>query len=358
MAVRSKTFRESYHEDIKLLNTLWSKAWMGAFILALVVLPFVSDDYVIILINKSCLFAVAAIGLNLLTGFSGQISLAHATFIAIGAFTATIVGQALEPTFVGQWGLSFVFTLPAGGLAAALIGLLLGIPCLRLKGLYLAMATMAFGEVMKHVFLSWDGVTGGHRGLQMPEPSVFGVVLDTDRGKYFFVVAVTALMIIAAKNIVRSRVGRAFIAIRDRDVAAEVAGVNLTAYKVMAFALSSFYAGVAGGLYAYIMGHVQGEEFTILQSVEYLAVIIVGGLGSILGAIFGAVFIVQVPELIKGLADLAAQVIPGLAGAYNEEWKVAAFGLLIMLFLIFEPGGLYAIWQRIKIGFKNWPFTY
>jgi branched-chain amino acid transport system permease protein len=358
MALRSKTFRESYHEDIKLLNTAWSKAWMGAFILVLLILPFVSDDYIMVLVNKSCMFAVGAIGLNLLTGFSGQISLAHATFVAIGAFTACIVGQATEPTFIGQWGLSWLLTLPAGGLAAAAIGLLLGIPCLRLKGLYLAMATMAFGEVMKHVFLSWDSVTGGHRGLQMSDPSVFGMVLETDRSKYFFVVAVTAVMIIAAKNIVRTRVGRAFIAIRDRDVAAEVVGVNLTGYKVLAFALSSFYAGVAGGLYAYIMGHVHGEEFTILQSVEYLAVIIVGGLGSILGSIFGAVFIVQVPEVIKGVAETASQLIPGLAAAYDEEWKIAAFGLLIMLFLIFEPGGLNAIWQRIKISFKNWPFTY
>jgi branched-chain amino acid transport system permease protein len=358
MAVRSKTFRESYHEDIKLLNTLWSKAWMAAFILAMLILPFVSDDYIIILINTSCMYAVAAIGLNILTGFSGQISLAHASFVAIGAFTATIVGQALHGTFIGHWGLSWLFTLPAGGLAAAAIGVLLGIPCLRLKGLYLAMATMAFGEVMEHVFLSWDAVTGGPRGLQMPDLSVFGTMLDTDRGKYFFVMAITALVIITAKNILRTRVGRAFIAIRDRDVAAEVVGVNLTGYKVLAFALSSFYAGVAGGLYAYIMGHVQGEQFTILQSVEYLAVIIVGGLGSVLGSIFGAIFIVQVPELIKAGADLVAQLIPGLRDAYSEEWKVAAFGLLIMLFLIFEPGGLNAIWQRIKIGFKNWPFTY
>lgn len=349
MAVRSKTFRESYHEDIKLLGTLWSKVWMGVFAVALLLLPLVGDDYVIYLVNQSCVAAVAAIGLNILTGYSGQISLAHAAFIAIGAYTATILGRL---------GLPFILTLPAGGLTAALAGVLLGVPCLRLKGLYLAVATMAFGQVMEHVLISWEAVTGGHRGLRMPEVSIFGYVLDSDVKMFYFLLAISTVMIVAAKNIVRTRVGRAFIAVRDRDVAAEVVGVNLTLYKVLAFALSSFYAGVAGGLYAYVMGHIQAEHFTLLKSVEYLAMVIVGGLGSILGAIFGAVFIELVPEIIKSVADIVARLIPAMSGQYNQEWNIAVFGLLIMLFLIFEPGGLNAMWQRLKIGFKNWPFTY
>ena len=181
---------------------------------------------------------------------------------------------------------------------------------------------------------------------------------DTDEKVYYFLLAVTAIMVIAAKNIVRTRVGRAFIAVRDRDIAAEVMGVDLTLYKVTAFALGAFYAGVAGGMYAYVMGHIHPEHFTLMSSVEYLAIIIVGGLGSVLGSIFGAVFIVVIPEFIKLAAQAVVKVIPAMAGKYDEEWNIAVFGLLIMLFLIFEPGGLNAIWQRTKTGFKNWPFTY
>ncbi|MBU1277224.1 MAG: branched-chain amino acid ABC transporter permease [Proteobacteria bacterium] len=350
MAIRSKIFCETYHEDIKLLNTYWSKAWMGLFIIGLFILPFLGDTYMVYMVNLCCIATVAAVGLNLLTGFTGQISLGHAAFLAIGAYTGTILSEGLNMPF---W-----VTVPAGGLVAAAAGILVGIPCLRLKGLYLAMATMSFGVMVEYVLITLKGVTGGERGMYMPEVDVFGMVLNTDESIYYFLLVITAIMIVAAKNIVRTRVGRAFVAVRDRDIAAEVMGVNLTLYKVMAFALSSFYAGVAGVMYAYVMGHIHPEHFTMLHSVEYLAMIIVGGLGSILGSIFGAIFIVVIPEFIKILAQTIEEAIPAMAGKYDDEWNIAAFGLLIMLFLIFEPGGLNSIWQRLKIGFKNWPFTY
>ena len=350
MPIRSKTFCESYHDDIKLLDTIWSKCWMGLFILGLLILPYITDTYIVYMVNLSSIAVVAAVGLNILTGFTGQISLGHSAFLAIGAYTAALLGEGL--------GMPFWITLPAGGVVSATVGILLGIPCLRLKGLYLAMATMSFGIMVEYVLITWKGLTGGERGMYMPEVNMLGHALDTDENMYYFLLCITALMIIAAKNIIRTRVGRAFIAVRDRDIAAEVMGVNLTGYKVMAFALSSFYAGVAGGMYAYVMGHIHPEHFTLLSSVEYLAMIIIGGLGSILGSIFGAVFIVAVPEGIKLLAQGVESLIPAMQGRYDEEWNIAVFGLLIMLFLIFEPGGLNAIWQRIKVGFKNWPFTY
>ena len=245
-----------------------------------------------------------------------------------------------------------------GGLAAAAAGFAIGIPCLRLKGLYLAMATMALVVVVNYVALTWEEVTGGPRGMIMPTLEVAGYPLDTDEKVYFFLLIITGLMLAAAKNIMRTRVGRAFVAVRDREIAAEVIGVNLTMYKVMAFALSSFYAGVAGGLYAYVMGSVHPDHFTLMLSIEYLAMIIVGGMGSILGSIFGAVFITVVPEFINLFARGLAAAFPVLEGKYDEEWNIAAFGVLIMLFLIFEPGGLNGIWSRIKTGFKNYPFTY
>lgn len=350
MAIRSKTFRESYYEDIKLFQTIWIKFWTALFVIGLASLPFFGDPYFVYLVNLSCIATVAALGLNILTGFTGQISLGHAAFLAIGAYTATNLSQRL--------GTPFWINLPAAGVAAALAGALVGIPCLRLKGLYLAMATMAFGVMVDYAVITWDGLTGGVRGMSMPQLTIGGYALDSDEKKYFFLLAVTALMLTAATNIMRTRIGRAFVAIRDRDVAAEAIGVNLTSYKVLSFAISSFYAGVAGALYSYTLGYIHPEHFTLLLSIQYIAMIIVGGMGSIVGTVFGAVFIVVTPEFIKMFAQGLGAMVPAVAERYDEEWNIAAFGLMIMLFLIFEPGGLYAVWNRVKMGFRNWPFTY
>lgn len=350
MAVRSKTFRESYYEDIKLLQTIWVRFWLGLFLVGLAIAPFVTDPYVVYLINLSCIATVAALGLNILTGFTGQISLGHAAFFAIGSYTTAI--------FANHFQMQFWFCLPLSGLVAAATGLVIGIPCLRLKGLYLAMATLSFGIVVEYVIITWERVTSGVRGISIPTLELFGYSLDSNNKIYYFLIFVTALAIIGAKNLVRTRVGRAFIAIRDRDVAAEVMGVNLTKYKVMAFSVGSFYAGVAGGLYAYVMHYIHPDHFTFLLSVQYLAMIIVGGLGSVLGSVFGAVFLTIVPEFIKGMADVLTFMISSLADKYDDGWNIAAFGLLIMVFLMFEPKGLNGIWVRIKTCFKNWPYTY
>ncbi len=350
MAIRSKTFRESYYEDIKLFQTIWIRIWISFFLLLLATLPLWGNPYVIYLINLSCIAVVAALGLNLLIGYTGQISLGHAAFIAIGAYTTAILSTKV--------GLPFWACLLASGGVAALVGFGLGIPCLRLKGLYLAMATMAFGVVVDFVVITWDKLTEGVRGISVAKVTVFGFPLNSDSRMCYFLLVCTILSILAIKNLVRTRVGRAFIAIRDRDIAAEVMGVNITAYKVMAFTVSSFFAGIAGSMYSYTMGYIHPEHFTLLLSVQYLAMIIVGGLGTILGSIFGAVFIILVPELIKAIARASEILIPALKGKYDEEWNIAAFGLLIMIFLIFESDGLYGIWGRIKTSFKNWPYTY
>ena len=350
MPIRSKTFKESYYEDIKLVQTIWLKFWLVILLAVIVLLPILGDPYFVYLVNLSCLAAVAAVGLNILTGYTGQISLGHAAFLAIGAYTAA--------NFANHFGTPFWINLPAAGLVSAAAGALVGIPCLRLKGLYLAMATMAFGMMVEFVVITWEGLTEGVRGMSMPTLTVFGYELDTDEKMYFFLLAVTALMLLTAANIMRSRIGRAFVAIRDRDIAAEAIGVDVTYYKVLSFAVSAFYAGVAGGLYAYTLGYIHPEHFTLLLSIQYIAMIIIGGMGSIIGSVFGAIFLVVMPEFIKMFAQGLAEVFPAMQGRYDEEWNIAAFGLLIMVFLIFEPGGLYAIWNRIKVFFKNWPFTY
>jgi branched-chain amino acid transport system permease protein len=350
VVIRSKTFRESYYEDIKLFQTIWIRVWISFFLVMVATLPLWGNPYMIYLINLSCVAVVAALGLNLLTGFTGQISLGHAAFVAIGAYGTAILSTKL--------GLPFWICLPASGVMAALVGFGVGIPCLRLKGLYLAMATMAFGVVVDFVVITWTKVTRGVRGINVARVEIFGYSLDSDHKIYYFLLILTALAILAMKNLIRTRVGRAFIAIRDRDIAAEIMGVNITAYKVMAFTISSFFAGVAGAMYSYTMGYIHPEHFTLLLSIQYLAMIIVGGLGTILGSIFGAVFIILVPELIKSLSQLLTLLIPALGGKYDEEWNIAAFGLLIMIFLIFEPAGLNGIWGRIKTSLKNWPYTY
>ena len=348
--MRSKTFRESYREDIRIFQTAWVKIWLAVFVIALVTLPMWGDPYLVYMTNISGIAIVAALGLNILTGLTGQISLGHAAFVAIGAYTSAILSTRL--------GLPFWLTIPAAGLLAAFFGILLGFPCLRLKGLYLAMATMSFGVVVEYLVTHLESVTMGVRGISVPAPSMFGYTLSDPAKLFYLIIFIVALLTIAAKNLTRTRVGRAFVAIRDRDVAAEVIGVNLTKYKVTAFAISSFYGGVAGALYSYSTGYLHPENFTLLLSVEYIAMIIVGGLGSILGSVFGAIFLTVVPDIIKGIADFLGRWLPFLLAQYDEEWNIAAFGLLIMLFLIVEPTGLNGIWIRIKTSFKNWPFTY
>ncbi|RJR25739.1 MAG: branched-chain amino acid ABC transporter permease [Desulfobacteraceae bacterium] len=348
--MRSKTFRESYKEDIRLFQTIWIKVWMGLFIVFLSLLPFLGDPYVVYLVNISSVAAISALGLNILTGFTGQISLGHAAFFAIGAYGTAILAS--------RFSLPFWVSLPAGGIVATVAGLLVGVPCLRLKGLYLAMATMSFGVVIEFLVVTLDGLTKGVRGIAVPPVKLFGYALDSNETLYYLLLSVTALCLITASNIIRTRVGRAFVAIRDRDIAAEVMGVDLVTYKVMAFAISSFYAGIAGGLYAYLMAYIHPEHFSFLLSVQYLAMIIVGGLGSILGSVFGAVFITIVPEFIKSFAEGLSRIFPVLEGRYDDNWNIAAFGLMIVLFLIFEPKGLAGIWGRVKTCFKNWPYTY
>ncbi len=348
--MRSKTFKESYREDIRIFQTIWVRFWVVVFCLLLLSLPLWADPYLIYMVNISGIAIIAAIGLNILTGLTGQISLGHAAFVALGAYTSAILAS--------RFAFPFWLAIPIGGLSAAFFGILLGFPCLRLKGLYLAMATMSFGVVVEYGVTHWESLTMGVRGISVPPPSLCGYSVGDPNKLFYVTIFLVGVLTLAAKNILRTRIGRAFVAIRDRDVAAEVIGVNLTRYKVMAFAVSSFYGGIAGGLYSYVTTYLHPENFTLLLSIEYIAMIIVGGLGSILGSIIGAVFLTVMPDIIKGGADVLGRQLPFMQGLYDEEWNVAAFGLLIMIFLIVEPTGLSGIWTRIKTSFRNWPFTY
>jgi branched-chain amino acid transport system permease protein len=347
--MRSGDFKESYLEDEKIFQTVFVKFWLGVLAVFLIILPAIGNNYVMYVANLIGFAIIGAVGLNLLTGCTGQISLGHAAFIGVGGYTTAVL--------VTRFGIPFWFALPLSGLSAALVGVVIGIPSLRVKGLYLCIATLAAQFILEWVFGHWESVTHGIRGINVPSPSLGGFVFGTETSYYYITLVFVVLSVGFARNLLRTKWGRAFVAIRDRDLAAEMMGINLFRYKLSAFALSSFYAGIAGGLWVGFNKVVTPEYFPFSLSIEYLAMVIVGGLGSVLGSIFGAIFMVLVPELLNVLTGVVKDFFPG-AGQLFIPMKDVLFGTLIVAFLIFEPHGLAAIWQRTKNFFSLWPFSY
>ncbi|MCY7317962.1 MAG: branched-chain amino acid ABC transporter permease [Ramlibacter sp.] len=344
--MRIGDFRASYAHDEALWPTRVQQAWLVALAVALVMLPLGVNGYVVGLACMVGIHCIAAAGLNIMTGYTGLISLGHAAFMGVGCYAAAWAAQRGVPTLL---------TLLWGGGLAALLGIAVGLPSLRIKGLYLAVATLATQFLLVYVFREWDSVTGGVRGVNVPNASLFGFELLNDHRMYYLIVPVAALMMVGARNLFRTRVGRAFIAIRDKDISAEVLGINLLHYKLASFAIGSFYAGVAGALLGYFYRAMTPEYFTLQLSIFYLAAIIVGGLGSMLGTIFGAIFMTLVPELLRAGVALVAQWAPRATEILSPIQQVV-FGLLIMGFLVFEPHGLLEMWRRVRRVFHLWPF--
>jgi branched-chain amino acid transport system permease protein len=347
--MRSGDFKASYAEDMRILQTDFIKVCIGLFIVSLIAFVMIADKYFVYLINLAAIATIGSLGLNLLTGFTGQISIGHAGFLAIGAYSSAVL--------TSKCGFPFLLALPAAGAITTFAGLLVGIPSLRLKGLYLAITTFAFGFIVEHVANTWDSLTGGSQGMVVPPVEILGQSFDTDRGFFFIVFPITAFAIIFARNLIRSKPGRAWIAVRDQDIAAQTIGINLLWYKLSSFAVSSFYAGIAGALFAHYLMYISPGHFELLVSVQYLAMIIVGGLGSILGSIFGAVFMILLPEVLKFLPDLLRGTCPVIVERFADI-NLILYGLIIILFILKEPKGLYGIWTDIKVYWRNWPYTY
>ena len=343
--MRIGTLKESYIADAALFDSRTQRIWLAVAGALLLLFPFMASDYWLYLACLVSINVAGATGLNILTGYTGLVSLGQAAFMGLGAYTVAIV-QA-------RWGTPVLFNLLAGGLVAMLGGIVVGLPSLRVKGLYLAIATIAASFIAHFLFANLK-LTGGTAGLTLQPATVFGVALDTSFRLYWVIVPVTLLMLLGAANLFRTRIGRAFIAIRDRDISAEVLGIPLLRYKLLSFGLSSFYAGVAGGLWAYFFRVVTPESFPLLMSIFFLAAIIVGGMGSILGSILGAVFMTMVPELLKLIVDL----LPGGSelAVFLSPVRTMVFGLLIIVFLVFEPQGLAEMWRRLRRFFHLWPF--
>lgn len=343
--MRIGTLKESYIADAALFDSRTQRIWLAMAGALLLLFPFMASDYWLYLACLVSINVAGATGLNILTGYTGLVSLGQAAFMGLGAYTVAIV-QA-------RWGTPVLFNLLAGGFVAMLGGIVVGLPSLRVKGLYLAIATIAASFIAHFLFANLR-LTGGTAGLTLQPATVFGVALDTSFRLYWVIVPVTLLMLLGAANLFRTRTGRAFIAIRDRDISAEVLGIPLLRYKLLSFGLSSFYAGVAGGLWAYFFRVVTPESFPLLMSIFFLAAIIVGGMGSILGGILGAVFMTMVPELLKLIVDL----LPGGSelAVFLSPVRTMVFGLLIIVFLVFEPQGLAEMWRRLRRFFHLWPF--
>ena len=343
--MRIGTLKESYVADAALFDSRTQKIWLAVAAALLLLFPFVASDYWLYL---ACLVAInvaSATGLNILTGYTGLVSLGQAAFMGLGAYTVAIMQT--------RWGTPFALNLVVGGVVAMVGGIIVGIPSLRVKGLYLAIATIAASFIAHFLFANLK-LTGGTAGISMQPARFFGLDLDTSFRLYWLIVPVMVLMLLGAANLFRTRIGRAFIAIRDRDISAEVLGIPLLRYKLLSFGLSSFYAGVAGGLWAYFFRVVTPESFPLTMSIFFLAAIIVGGMGSILGGILGAVFMTMVPELLKLVVDL----LPGGAEltVFLSPVRLIIFGGLIIAFLVFEPLGLAEMWRRVRRFFHLWPF--
>ena len=346
--MRSGDYKTSYREEIAVLQTLFVKICIAIFVVALIGLVLIADNYFIYIVNLCAIATIGALGLNMVTGLTGQISIGHAGFLAIGAYASAILVKS---------GVPFILAITLAGFITTISGFIVGIPSLRLKGLYLAITTFAFGFVVEHLANIWVSLTNGANGMVVLPVKIFGICFDTDRSFFFLVFPITILAVVYARNLVRSRVGRAWIAIRDRDIAAQTMGINLSWYKLSAFAVSSFYAGIAGALYGHYMQFIGPTHFELYLSVQYLAMIIIGGLGSVIGTIFGAVFMTILPELLKYIPDLFRQSYPVIVERFADI-NLVLYGILIMLFVIVEPKGLHGIWKNIKVYWKMWPYTH
>ncbi|HRS97000.1 MAG TPA: branched-chain amino acid ABC transporter permease, partial [Smithella sp.] len=285
-------YRETYEQELNIFETDFGRLWLCVFLIALFgAAPFVLSPYLLYVLNTIGIASIAAIGLNILVGYTGQISLGHGAFFGVGAYAAAILAT--------RWGVGFYIAIPAAGMITALIGMIFGIPSGRLKGLYLTIATLAGQFIIEYVLIQWESLTKGTMGITLPSPEMMGWQMSGDRMFFFLIFISLVLMTWFAVNIIRSKYGRAFIAIRDNDRAAEGMGIPIFKYKLLSFGISSFYAGFAGALWAYYMVSITTEPFNLGLSVEYIAMVIIGGMGNIPGAIFGATFITILNELLR-----------------------------------------------------------
>jgi branched-chain amino acid transport system permease protein len=359
-------FKTDYDQDIRILKH--SGYWWsyGLLLLILLAVPFLVGNYLQSQIVFVFIYAIVGVALMILTGFTGQASLGHAAFLAIGAYTAG---------FMQLHGVPFFVYFPLAALLAGGIGALVGFPALRLHGIYLVIATIAFASIVEEVLARWEDVTNGNEGMRVRTLDLFGLPLPRDgAGFYYLCLAVLIGVIVMSLNLLRSPTGRAFVAIRDSETAGKSMGIDLAGYKVKSFAISAGITGLAGALFAHKMTFISPEMFTLLLSIEFIMVIIIGGAFGLHGAVFGAIFMVMVDPFLTALKDDVPTTIAsigqslGMAQSAADQLhdtmsrigsaaglKGAIYGLIIMMFIAFEPYGLYGRWLKVKLFFQLFP---
>lgn len=335
-------FKTHYDQDIRLAKHGGHMFWYGLLMLSLLAAPWVAADYWLAQLTLVMVWSIAGLGLMLLAGFTGQFSIGHAAFLGVGAYSHA---------WLTNMGVPFPIALAMAASLSAAVGILVGVPALRVKGIYLGIATLSFGFIVEEVFARWDSVTGGSKGMHVKAPDIFGWKLDTSESFYYLCLVLTVLCTLAVLNLLRSSTGRAFVAIRDSEVSAQSMGVHLARYKTTSFALSAAFTGIAGALYGHYIKFLSPEQFGLLQSIELLLLIVVGGLGSVHGAFLGAIFVISMPQLIalgKDLLPPAIGMAPGLQGV--------VFGVVLIAFVLFEPLGIYGRWLKVRTYLQVFPF--
>jgi len=334
-------FKTSYDQDIRLARHGGDLFWYGLLLAALVIAPLVLPSYWSAQILFVLIYGIVGLGLMLLSGFTGLFSIGHAAFIGVGAYTqAYLVGA----------GWPFPVALGASMVLSAIIGALVGLPALRVRGIYLAIATLAFGFIVQEVMARWESVTGGNRGLLVGPVKLFGLDAGSPVAFYYICLLCSIASTLGVLNLLRSPTGRAFVAIRDSEISAQSMGVNLAYYKTLSFAVSAALAGLGGALYAHVIRFISPEQFGLVQSIDLLLIIIVGGLGSLHGAFLGAIFLILTPQLISLGKDFLPAAIGNAAGLQS-----IIFGLVLIGFVLFEPMGIYGRWVKIRTWFELAP---
>ena len=343
------TFNEDYGRDTAVIRTRLQWIITILAIVVLLTVPLYGGYYFIGLINKIAIAIIAVMGLQLMMGYCGLISFGQVAFMAIGAFTSAILTTT--------YGWPFWLALPVSGIVAGVVGIVGGTPALRIKGFYLALATLAIYYIVVWLIMHLK-ITGGVIGLHAPAPTIGSFAFDTDETMYYIIVPVMLLMTYFAKNLARSRIGRAFVAIRDNDLAASVMGINLFYYKLLAFFIGCFFAGIAGSLFAHWMQFVHVEQFPLADAVFFIGMLIVGGLGTITGVFFGTIFISLLIEAVTFASPTLTGWFPAMGIAPAAALGATAFGVIIVLFLIYEPRGLAHRWNIFKASYRLFPFAY
>jgi branched-chain amino acid transport system permease protein len=333
-------FKTGYEQDIRLVKHGGQAFWYGLLGLTLAAAPML-PEYYLSQLTFVCIYALVGVGLMLLTGYTGQISLGHAAFLAVGAYTEAVL-QAK--------GVPFGVSLLAAGALAGLAGIVIGLPALRLTGIYLAIATIAFGFIVQEAVTRWESVTRGNSGITLKSISVGSFQFDAEWKLYYLALGLLVLAMAAVMNLLRAPTGRAFVAIRDSEISAQSMGINLARTKTTAFALSAALTGLAGALYAHKLVFISPEQFGILLSIELAMMIFIGGIGSLHGAVYGAIFLIALPQLIA----VAKDHLPAAIG-HQTGLEPTVFGLIMVLVILFEPLGIYGRWLKVRHYLETFP---